>query len=136
MPRKLTENEVVTILSEYLEKYGWSISKKSLGFERGYDILAKKGGRILAIEAKGACANKDAHNKKRPHFDAGQIKTHFGKALLKLLEVKTENPEWIVAIAQPDDELVRKYTEKFLPYLNQIGILHFWVEQGRENFMD
>lgn len=127
MARKLTENEVVTSLGDYLEKNGWEVISKSLGFERGYDLQATKAGKMLAVEAKGACANKEAHNKVRAYFDGGQIKTHFGKALLKVLDIKTVHPDWLVAIAQPDDVLVRKHTEQFLPYLKQIGIIHFWV---------
>ncbi|MBI3137905.1 MAG: hypothetical protein HYZ15_04905 [Sphingobacteriales bacterium] len=127
MPRKLTENEVVSKLADFLINEGWDVIGKSLGFEKGYDLLITKEGKTLAVEAKGATANKEAYNKVRAYFDGGQIKTHFGKALLKVLEIKTENPAWLVAIAQPDDDLVRKHTEMFLPYLKQIGIIHFWV---------
>ena len=46
--------------------------------------------------------------KKRPYFDSGQIKDHFGKAIVKVLELKSDNENCDVAIAHPDDESIKK----------------------------
>ncbi|MBW7941458.1 MAG: hypothetical protein H3C64_03445 [Candidatus Kuenenia stuttgartiensis] len=124
---KLSETEVVNYLCSHLQKNGWEILGKCLGFERGIDVEACKDNIKLLVEAKGAKANDGAHNKKRSYFSGGQIKTHFGKAIVKALELKISHPKNIVAIAHPDDELIRKHIGGLTPMLKGIGVKHFWV---------
>jgi hypothetical protein len=105
---KITEDETITLLKDHLEKIGWHIGEKfCLGQKHGIDIEASKGKVIMLIEAKGARANDTAPTKRRVHFDSGQIKTHFGKAIVKMLHEKSLNPKAKLAIAHPDDEDIR-----------------------------
>lgn len=124
---KLTEDEIVIILRSHLEKDGWNIESFCLGQERGIDIVASKSSVQLIVEAKGAKASDSSPTKIREHFDSGQIKTHFGKAIVKILEEKYKNPKSELAIAHPDDPDLRKTIGHLLPYLKKIGIKHFWV---------
>lgn len=125
---KMTENEVIEKLIIYLEQEGWSVGDNyCFGSKHGIDIKAEKAGKILIIEAKGAAASKDAANRAREYFDAGQIKTHFGKAIVQLLQYKVENPDCQFAIAHPEDELIIKHLGKLIPFLKQLDIIHFWV---------
>jgi len=129
---KLTENETVLLLKDYLEKSGWEIGDKyCLGCKHGIDIEASKGNKILLIEIKGARAGDDAPTKRREHFDSGQIKTHFGKALVKMLEEKAKNPKVGLAIAHPDDTDVRRAIGGVTPFLKNLGIKHFWVSRDQ-----
>lgn len=84
------------------------------------------------IEVKGAKASDTAPTKKHDFFDSGQIKTHFGKAIVKALEDKYKNPEDEIAIAHPDDPDIRKAIGSLIPYLDSIGIRHFWVKENGE----
>lgn len=127
---KLTENEVIDKLSNHLVKKGWTIKAKRKNFERGIDIEAFKGRQFLAIEAKGAKANSDAHNRTRKHFSANQIKTHFGVAIVKVLSIKSQNPTWQVAIALPDDDLIRKHIDHLIPFLRSLQISMYWVSEN------
>jgi len=129
---KLTENETVLLLKEHLEKAGWEIGDKyCLGSKHGIDIEASKGNKNLLVEIKGARAADDAPTKKREHFDSGQIKTHFGKALVKMLEEKAKNPKVSLAIAHPDDIDIRRIIGDITPFLKNLGIKHFWVSKDR-----
>ena len=125
---KLTEDQVVQILKAHLESQGWDIGDRfCLGSKRGIDIEACKNGKTLMIEVKGAKASDTAPTKKRKHFDSGQIKTHFGKALVKVLHDKYLNQDSNFAIAHPDDADIRRAIGHLIPFLKALSIRHFWV---------
>jgi hypothetical protein len=127
---KLTEDEVVCLLKDHLEKSGWNIGYKfCLGQKHGIDIEACKDGNILMIEVKGAKASNSSPTKKREYFDSGQIKTHFGKALVKVLHDKYSNPNSTFAIAHPDDADVKRAIGHIIPFLKSLGIKHYWVSR-------
>lgn len=127
MMDKLTEDEVVEILSEKLKNDGWIIINQCFGQTKGNDIEATKGEKTLIIEAKGAKSNDYSPTKKREFFNSGQIKSHFGRALVKIMSDIEKNPNNIYAIAHPDDELIRKTIGKIIPQLEKLNIKHFWV---------
>jgi hypothetical protein len=58
-----------------------------------------------------------------------QIKTHFGKALVKMLEEKARNPDASLGIAHPDDADIKWAIGGVTPLLKTLGIKHFWVSQ-------
>lgn len=124
---KLTENETVLFLAAHLKQGGWKIESLCLGQAHGNDIVASKLKTIFIVEVKGARAGDKSPTKKREHFDSGQIKTHFGKALVKVLEEKSLNPKNKFAIAHPDDKDIRKAIGHITPFLSKLGIKHFWV---------
>lgn len=124
---KQTEDEIVKILIEHLNLNGWAIDSYCLGQTHGNDIVASKVNAKLIIEAKGAKASNNSPTKKREYFDSGQIKTHFGKALVKVLGEKHLDPTSKFAIAHPDDNDIRKTIGHLTPFLKTLGIKHFWV---------
>ena len=124
---KLTEDETVKILADYLGKCGWTIKSLCFGQARGNDIVASKSNAMLIVEVKGARASDNSPTKKRKHFDAGQIKTHFGAALVKILQEKHLNPKNKLAIAHPDDEDIRRTIGHLIPFLSILNIKHYWV---------
>jgi len=126
---KLTEDETVTILMEYLKSDSWTIESYCLGQQRGYDIVATRANDRLYIEAKGAKASNQSPTKRRSYFDSGQIKDHFGKAIVKSLETKIEHPNALVAIAHPDDQDIRRTIGGTIPLIGKLGIMHFWVNK-------
>ncbi len=128
---KLTENETIKILIDYLENKGWKIESSCFDQERGNDIVASKNKRKLIIEVKGAKAGDNSPTKKRTHFSRGQIKTHFGKAIVKILEEKSKNPNLEYAIAQPDDNEIRIAVGHLITYLDKLEIKHFWVSKSK-----
>lgn len=126
---KLTEDETIHLLMTHLIKSGWNVDSHCLGQTRGCDIIASQSNSKLFIEVKGAKAGDNSPTKKRTHFDSGQIKTHFGKAIVKILDDKYLNPDSTFAIAHPDDLEIRKSIGHLTPFLKTMGIRHFWVSR-------
>ena len=126
---KLTEDEVVEILSKELENDGWTIINQCFGQSKGNDIEATKNGETLIVEAKGAKSNDYSPTKKREFFNSGQIKSHFGRALVKIMSDIEKNPNYKYAIAHPDDELIKKTIGKIIPQLEKLNIKHYWVKR-------
>lgn len=123
----MTEDQTVLGLIKYLENDGYIIESYCLGQQRGYDILAIKNSKRLIVEVKGAKASDDSPTKKRDKFNSGQIKTHFGKALVKAMETKNSFPNADIAIAHPlDDDIINSIGD-LIPQLKKLNILHFWV---------
>jgi len=125
---ELTENEVIDNLCYWLDKNGWEILEKSKGHSRGIDIKASRNEQILIIEAKGSKGNPKSPVTTRPRFDSGQIKDHFGKAIVKVLEQKHSNPKAIIGIAQPNDEYLIKHIHDAAEEIRKMGIKLYWVE--------
>lgn len=121
---KLTENQVIELLMKWLENNNWKIKNYCLDNKRGNDIEAIRDGKKLIIEAKGAKANDNSKIKKRDFFSSGQIKTHFGKAIVKLLEEKVKYPDSLIAIASPYDQSLIKAIGQIIPLLKGIKIIH------------
>ena len=124
---KLTEDQTVEFLMKHLKNEGWQIESHCLGQKHGCDIVAVKLDKKLLIEVKGARAGDESPTKKREYFDSGQIKTHFGKAIIKILEDKYKNPKAKFAIAHPDDSGIRRAIGHLTPFLKTMGIKHYWV---------
>ncbi len=127
---KLTEDEVIEHLEQWLRKMKWQDIKTTKGHARGLDLIAQKNKESLIVEAKGARANPKSHVKKREKFDCGQIKTHFGKAIVKVLEERNKNPNATIAIAHPEDIDIRNCLDKVLPEIKKFSIKLYWVKSS------
>lgn len=126
----MTEDFVVESLCKWLEKCNCKIISSCLGSTRGNDIEAAKDGKLLIVEAKGAKGNLSTTT--RSKFDSGQIKTHFGKALVKVLEQRALNPSAQIAIAHPHDEYLMSVLATVRPEVSKLGIKMFWVKDEDE----
>jgi Holliday junction resolvase-like predicted endonuclease len=129
---KLTENEVIEYLCGWLDNDGWKNIKANKDHSRGIDVSANKDGKTLIVEAKGARGNPRSHVTTRKKFDCGQIKTHFGKAIVKILEQRSLNPDAIIAIAQPDDIDIRRCLQDVVSEIKRINIKLFWIKESGE----
>ena len=127
---KLTEDETVELLMDFLKSDGYNILDYCKGHTRGIDITAEKNNRKLLIEVKGARANHNSKIKKRLYFDSGQIKDHFGKAIVKSLETINSHPNAKIGIAHPDDEDIRRVIGGITKNVTKLGITHYWVNEN------
>ena len=133
---RLTEDNTVKLLINYLEKNNYEIESFCLGHQRGYDIVSIKNNKKFIIEVKGAKANYNSKIKKRKFFDSGQIKDHLGKAIVKSIETKLENKDADVGIAHPDDDYIKKTIGLITPKLKELGITHMWVNKDGSVIFD
>jgi hypothetical protein len=128
---KMTEDQTILLLIEHLKQRNWEILSYCLGQQRGYDIVAVNSfGRKLFVEAKGAKASDESPTKKRPYFSSGQIKDHFGKAIVKSIETQLDHPQDIIAIAHPFDPDIIEHIGHTASHLKGIGIGCFWVKNS------
>jgi len=127
---KWTEDKTVNVLMEHLKKKHWRIKDFCTGHKRGTDIVAENKCTKMHIEVKGARGSKDSHVTTRKHFSGGQIKTHFGVAIVKALSLKLANPTDRIVIAHPDDSDIRNAIGSMTSLLKDIGIEHFWVNEN------
>ena len=132
MEDKWTEDKTVLTLNKHLNNVGWSIIDFCIGHKTGTDIIAEKKGTKMHIEVKGAKGSKNSHVTTRKHFSKGQIRTHFGVAIVKALSLKLENPNDRIVIAHPNDNTIRGEISKMTPLLKGLNIEHFWVNE--DNF--
>ncbi len=126
----MTEDFVVKSLCTWLENQGYEIKRSCLGSSRGNDIEAVKNGKLLIVEAKGARGNLSTT--KRAKFDSGQIKTHLGKALVKVLEQKGLHPRAKIGIAHPHDYYLMDVLATVRPEITRLGITMYWVRDNAE----
>ena len=124
---KILEDEIIDVLIHWLQKDGWYIKSFCKGQTRGIDILAEKEKKIFIIEAKGAKGNPSNKNTRREKFDSGQLFTHLGVAIIKVLKERNNYPGAQIAIAHPDDEYIKKVLSPIIPDLKKTGIQFLWV---------
>ena len=58
----LTENEIVTILANYLSKNGYVIRQTLTTIQTGIDLIAENGKEVLYVEAKARRVRKRVLN--------------------------------------------------------------------------
>lgn len=128
----LTENDVINILVDYLQKKHYKIIQKLTTSEKGFDIVAEKNDTTLYIEAKGGTsASKNSKRFSKP-FTKNQIKTHLAVAILASLKIlaKKKKKTIKVAIAFPDNEDHRNIILPITSVLKKIGIIVFFVKEN------
>ena len=108
----LTENDVVTAVSNYLIEKGYTIDQALTTSQQGIDIVATHPvhGRYL-VEAKGSTSSKKGSSRYGIEFNNNQIKTHIGMAILKSFQTIQFNKYAEVVIALPDNTGHRKLIE-------------------------
>jgi hypothetical protein len=126
----LTEDEVVDAVCEWLRADGYVITQQLLATQRGFDIVARKDGVDLVVEAKGAGSSKSHTARHGREFDSGQVFSHVAKAVLKALRVESQGT-FRGAIALPDNAAHRREIDQISTALTQVGITVFWVDEQR-----
>ena len=77
----LTENDVVEAVAKHLKDQGWEIIERADTHQRGHDILARRDGSDLVVEAKGGTTSKNTPGLGRP-FTSSQKQTPCSQSLL------------------------------------------------------
>jgi len=124
----LTEDDVVAAVCEWLRADGYEIRQQLLATQRGFDIVARKDGVGLVIEAKGAGSSKAHTARHGREFDSGQVFSHVAKAVLKALRTVSAG-EARGAIALPDNAAHRREIDQVHAALAQAGVVVFWVDE-------
>jgi hypothetical protein len=126
----LTENDIVTLLTDYLKKKGYEIHQSLGTTQKGVDIIAQNKNHTLYIEAKGETSSMEHTNRFGNAFDGNQIKSHVSRAVLAsmaILQNKPAGQKTKVGIALPDTGGHRELIDRILNPLKTLGIKVFWV---------
>ncbi len=127
----LTENDVVTAVSDYLAQKGYKIDQALTTSQQGIDIVATHPtyGTCL-VEAKGATSSKKTSSRYGKEFDSNQIKTHVGMAILKSFQTIQLYRDAKVVIALPDNTAHRKIIDSMRHPIKKSGITVFFVSKN------
>jgi hypothetical protein len=129
----LTENDIVRLLKDYLDKNGYKVQQALTTTEKGIDIIAVnlQTSERLYIEAKGETSSKDTSNRFGKPFTNNQIKNHIAKAILASIKVLASNisdKNVRVAIALPLTKGHQKEIETIKNILTSWGIKIYLVD--------
>lgn len=126
----MTENDVVEAVAEHLRERGWQITNLSHTDRRGHDIVARRDGVVLAVEAKGGTSSKPGSDRHGLPFDSGQKRSHVSVALYKAACVFSAG-RYRPGIALPSDDRHRQLIEDILPALGALRVALFLVDEDR-----
>jgi Holliday junction resolvase-like predicted endonuclease len=124
----LTENDVIEAVVSHLKHRGWAILSTCSTGRHGIDILAEKGGKKLAVEAKGGTSATLATKRYGKPFTANQKRTHAAVALLTAAQVASDG-EFSAGVAFPNDSEHIKLITRILPALRTLEIQVFLIGQ-------
>lgn len=128
----LTENDVVAAVCDHLEARGWVVVSRCDTGQRGIDVVAQRGHQRLLVEAKGGTSSKASTARFGKAFNTAQASDHVANAVFTAMELASDEPQAIVAIALPDDSGHRRLVDGVERMLERVGIGAFWVGEGRE----
>lgn len=131
----LNENDIVSIVAEYLSKKGYSVEKTCTTSDQGVDILARhvSTGNRLLVEAKGETSSKPRSARYGLPFNNSQVRTHVSEAVLTTLEVLSSagfSVKTVAAIALPKTALHERHISAVKPALDKMRVKLFWVTKN------
>ena len=126
----LTENDVIESVVSHLGANDWRIVHERRTHQRGIDILAKRHGNTLAIEAKGGTSNRPGSARYGQPFTANQKKSHVSRALYTAT-CEVSKGEHQAGIAVPSDPEHERLMKAILPVLRRLKIKTFLVQDNR-----
>jgi hypothetical protein len=123
----ITENDVVEATCVELKAHGWEVLTRANTQQRGPDIVARRDGQRLVIEAKGGTSARASSNRFGMRFNAGQVHSHVGRALVEALTAISAGD--IAAVALPDERLHRLLIGRMATALDRAGVHVIWVDE-------
>lgn len=123
----ITEDQVVDAVCCDLEAHGWIIVRRATTRQRGADIVARRNGSELIVEAKGGTSARTTSNRFGEPFDAGQVHSHVGRALVEAMVAISSGA--LGAIALPADRLHTKLVGRMASALERARVHVLWVDE-------
>ena len=122
----LTESDVVEAVARHLEEQGWYIIGMADTHQPGHDILARRDGVDLVVEAKGGTSSKPGTNRYGKPFTPTQKLDHVAKALYTAAYVFSAG-QHRAAIALPSDAEHRQKVDDIASALKALSVGVFLV---------
>jgi hypothetical protein len=131
----LWEGNVQSALARYLEVSGWLIERlaDTARRERGFDILASRPDRRLAVEVKGyperTYSRGAKEGQRKVAVPSAQATVYFGGALASVTRYREADPNLGLAIGLPDVPRYRDLVTQRATSLRDLGIGVFLVTE-------
>jgi len=127
----LTENDIITAVTDYLRKNSYKILQVSNTSQKGHDIIAELEGRHLFVEAKGETSSKSNTQRFGKPFNSAQVRAHVAKALYKAIATKQNDPEALLAIAFPATPTHKRLVSAVSKVAQELRIRVFFVHYDK-----
>ena len=124
----ITENDIVDIVISRLLELDFKIISSCDTSTKGIDIVAEKDNRKILIEAKGGTTSKESAKEGKP-FDRNQAKTHISVAIFKLLQLKEENKDALLAMALPYEKHHFEFISSIKTSIKELKIIILWCSK-------
>lgn len=126
--RVLTEDDVIDGVRDDLLSRGWEVVSRATASQHGDDLVMRRHGSMIIVEAKGAGSSKPATARYGKPFNRGQVFDHVAKAILKALRVASAD-KTRAGVAFPDNPDHRREVDQVRPAVTSAGIIVFWVRE-------
>lgn len=126
-----TEDEVVAIVSEWLETKGYRIVSRCSATEHGIDIVAESlTGAGWRIEAKGGRSGREGSNRFGKNFTTSQTIDRVMKGFFTAaaLAEAHDRKGAHIGFAIPRSAIAETYMHKVRASMNTLGIALLWIE--------
>ncbi len=102
-------------LGEYLQKKNWKNIQRIYANPHGNDLYAEKENIKLVTIVKN------------PPQNSSGITSTVGGRIITLLNQRLDNPDIQIAVAIPDNKIIKKYLRGILPTLSDLKVKIFWI---------
>lgn len=131
----VSQENVVEAVSDYLEKRSFEIEQALSSMHAGVDIIAANQDSEAAklyVEAKGETSSKESRSMLGKPYNSAQTKDLVADALYRAAQMLADDElaeKRRVAVAFPDTELHRKFSEPIQESLYDLDVGIFWVDR-------
>jgi hypothetical protein len=130
----LPEARTQALLVTHLVGQGWRIQRvaDTASKEQGVDVIATLAGRTLAIEVKGYPGRRYSDPRRagetKPTAPATQARHWYAQAILKAMLMRSDHPDYEIAIALPDVPTYRSLHQRTRGSLHRLDITVFFID--------
>ena len=130
----LVEAFVVSAAASELTRRGWTVTPVPSTAAHGVDIVSRRDGRVLHIEAKGAGSSRPGSSRYGKSFNSGQVDICVAKACHKALEALSAGHQ--AGVAFPDNPAFRARVQRVEAALERLEVGVFWVREDESVSVD
>ena len=123
----LHESSVIRSVSRYLENAGWQILESNEVAQHGDDIVARRKGLEIRIEAKGAGSEQSHTARFGQQFSRRQVRSHVAVAFCRAARMRSDGT--ITGMTLPNNADHREMAAAIDGALIELGIIVIWVAE-------
>lgn len=127
----MNENHVIAALKGHLLRRGYKLVSECSTTMRGIDLVMKKRGKEIRVEAKGSTSSRENSRRFGKAFTDAQCHDHFSRAFFKACQMRDETFQQrdsvLIAMAFAYTKHYQKYCSRTERSRRELRIGVFWV---------